>query len=128
MEAVRLLLLDDHTLFRESLGRLLESEPDIDVVAHCASIDQAIETLRRDQVDLVLLDYDLGQERAPQFLARLKEVSSNSHPAPRVLMVTAGMTPEESAQVLKQGASGVFLKHSSPATLAEAIRRVHGGE
>jgi DNA-binding NarL/FixJ family response regulator len=47
---------------------------------------------------------------------------------PRVLMVTAGITPSESVQILNQGASGIFLKHSSPALLAEAIRRVHGGE
>ncbi len=121
---LRLLLLDDHTLFRESLARLLEAEPDFEMAAHCASIEQAIAALRSKPVDLVLLDYDLGNERAPSFLDALRALNTS----PRVLMVTAGMSPSESAQILRQGASGVFLKHSSPALLAEAIRKVHAGE
>jgi two-component system, NarL family, nitrate/nitrite response regulator NarL len=121
---VRLLLLDDHTLFRESLSRLLAAEPDFEMVAHCASIDQAIEALQREPVDLLLLDYDLGAARAPELLSRLRELSLT----PRVLLVTAGMPPSESVQVLRQGASGIFLKHSSPSLLIGAIRKIHAGE
>jgi DNA-binding NarL/FixJ family response regulator len=118
------LLLDDHTLFRESLSRLLDAEPDFEMVADCSSVEQAIEILQSNKVDLVLLDYDLGPQRAPDFLNRARALGL----APRVLMVTAGITPSESVQILNDGASGLFLKHSSPALLAEAIRRVHGGE
>jgi DNA-binding NarL/FixJ family response regulator len=121
---LRLLLLDDHTLFRESLARLLEAEPDFEMAAHCANIEQALAALRAKPVDLVLLDYDLGNERAPGFFDAVRALRN----APKVLMVTAGMSPTESAQILRQGASGVFLKHSSPALLVEAIRKVHAGE
>jgi two-component system nitrate/nitrite response regulator NarL len=121
---VRLLLLDDHTLFRESLSRLLDAEPDFEMVAHCASMDQAIEALQREPVDLLLLDYDLGAARAPELLARLRELGLT----PRVLLVTAGMPPSESVHVLAQGASGIFLKHSSPTLLADVIRKIHAGE
>jgi two-component system, NarL family, nitrate/nitrite response regulator NarL len=124
MHNIRLLLLDDHTLFRESLSRLLDAEPDFEMVADCSSVEQAIEVLRNRAVDLVLLDYDLGSERAPDFLDRAHELGL----APRVLMVTAGVTPSESVQILNEGASGIFLKHSSPALLAEAIRKVNSGE
>lgn len=124
MQNIRLLLLDDHTLFRESLSRLLDAEPDFEMVADCPTVEQAIEILRTRAVDLVLLDYDLGERRAPYFLDRARALGV----APRVLMVTAGVTPSESVQILNEGASGIFLKHSSPALLAEAIRRVHGGE
>ena len=117
-------MLDDHTLFRESLSRLLDAEPDFEMVADCPSIDEAVEILRHGAVDLVLLDYDLGQQRAPDFMDRVRALKL----APRVLMVTAGITPSEAVQILNEGASGIFLKHSSPALLAEAIRRVHGGE
>jgi two-component system, NarL family, nitrate/nitrite response regulator NarL len=117
-------LLDDHTLFRESLSRLLDAEPDFEMVADCPSIEEAVEILRHGAVDLVLLDYDLGQQRAPDFMDRARALKL----APRVLMVTAGITPSESVQILNEGASGIFLKHSSPALLAEAIRKVHGGE
>ena len=119
-------MLDDHTLFRESLSRLLDAEPDFEMVADCSSVEQAIQVLEGSAIDLVLLDYDLqGPHQAPRF--------SGSAPAPKgsarkVLMVTAGITPSESVQILNEGASGLFLKHSSPALLAEAIRRVHGGE
>jgi DNA-binding NarL/FixJ family response regulator len=122
MPNIRLLLLDDHTLFRESLSRLLDAEPDFEMVADCSSVEQAIEVLQSRAVDLVLLDYDLGQQRAPDFLDRARALGL----APRVLMVTAGITPTESVQILNEGASGLFLKHSSPALLAEAIRKVHG--
>lgn len=121
---LRLLLLDDHTLFRESLARLLDAEPGFEMAAHCSSIDQAIAALGTQTVDVVLLDYDLGNERAPAFLDQLHTL----HLHPKVLMVTAGMSPSESAQILRQGASGIFLKNSSPALLAEAIRKVHAGE
>ena len=117
-------MLDDHTLFRESLSRLLDAEPDFEMVADCPTVEQAVEILRSGPVDLVLLDYDLGRQRAPDFLDRARALGF----APRVLMVTAGITPSESVQILNEGASGIFLKHSSPALLAEAIRRVHGGE
>jgi two-component system, NarL family, nitrate/nitrite response regulator NarL len=124
MKLIRLLLLDDHTLFRESLSRLLDAEPDFEMVANCSSVEQAIEILQNRAVDLVLLDYDLGPQRAPDFLSRTRAMGL----APRVLMVTAGITPPESVQILNEGASGLFLKHSSPALLAEAIRKVHSGE
>jgi two-component system nitrate/nitrite response regulator NarL len=124
MHKIRLLLLDDHTLFRESLSRLLDAETDFEMVADCSSVEQAIEVLRNRAVDLVLLDYDLGPQRAPDFLDRARALGL----APRVLIVTAGITPSESVQILDAGASGVFLKHSSPALLAEAIRKVDSGE
>ena len=94
------------------------------MVADCSSVEQAVDILRNRAVDLVLLDYDLGQQRAPDFLDRARALGLK----PRVLMVTAGITPSESVQILNDGASGLFLKHSSPALLAEAIRKVHGGE
>src|SRR5579864_7117292 len=105
MGRVRLLLLDDHALFRESLARLLAAEPDFEIVAHCSSIDQAFAVLSEQPVDVVLLDFDLGAERAPQFLIRVREMQ----PTPRILLVTAGMHAAEAAQALDQGASGLFL-------------------
>ena len=103
---------------------MLDAEPDFEMVADCSSVEQAVEILRNRAVDLVLLDYDLGQQRAPDFLDRARALGLK----PRVLMVTAGITPSESVQILNDGASGLFLKHSSPALLAEAIRKVHAGE
>src|ERR1700689_3003466 len=74
METVRLLLLDDHMLFRESLSRLLESEPDFEMAGHCSSVQEALDVLGCREVDLVLLDFDLGQDSAFQFIGRVREL------------------------------------------------------
>jgi two-component system, NarL family, nitrate/nitrite response regulator NarL len=124
MSRIRILLLDDHTLFRESLSRLLASEPDFDVAADCSSISEALEVVQKRPIDLVLLDHDLGQDRGFQFLAHAREVGYSG----RLLMVTAGMTGADSVEAVRNGVSGIFLKHNSPALLAEAIRKVIAGE
>ena len=124
MNTIKILLVDDHTLFREALSRWLEGEPDLEMAAHCASVDDALEILRRSPVDIVLLDHDLGKERGFRFLAEARSAGFGG----RLLMVTAGMTGAESLKALDLGAHGIFLKHSSPGLLAEAIRKVMAGE
>jgi two-component system, NarL family, nitrate/nitrite response regulator NarL len=124
MNTIKILLVDDHTLFREALSRWLEGETDLEMAAHCASVGDAIDLLRRNPVDVVLLDHDLGKERGFQFLTDARQAGFHG----RVLMVTAGMTDAECVKALDLGAHGVFLKHSSPALLADAIRKVAGGE
>ena len=64
---IRTLLVDDHALFRESVSRALGAEPDL-VVSHCATLGAALQILRQQTIDVVLLDHDLGNERASQFL------------------------------------------------------------
>jgi DNA-binding NarL/FixJ family response regulator len=116
---IRLLLLDDHALFREGLLRLLDSESGLTVVGSCATIDHALSVITSTKVDIVLLDYDLGSEAGTAFLA---SVSVLSNP-PRVLMVTAGMTDREARDAVARGALGIVLKHSGPQNLIAAIRR-----
>ena len=120
---IRLLLVDDHVLFREGLGRLLGSEPDFDVVADCGTASDARAIVARGLIDVILLDFDLGGAPPATFISALYETGY----AGKVLMVTAGMTPADSARALRVGASGVFLKNNSPAVLAQAIRMVANG-
>jgi len=117
-------LVDDHGLFRESLSRLLQAEPDFRIVGNCATVNEALDILDREQVDIALLDYDLGEEQGSLFLGRAKKKGFEG----RVLMVTAGMTDAGTLRALEGGASGVFLKHSPPAQLVEAIHKVMNGE
>jgi DNA-binding NarL/FixJ family response regulator len=121
---IRILLLDDHTLFRDGLSRLLDSEPDFEIAANCSSVPEALEIVRRHPVDIVLLDHDLGEETGFDFLARARNVGYSG----RLLMLTAGMSGPDSIEAVRSGVSGIFLKHSSPALLAEAIRKVMSGE
>ena len=124
MERIRLLLIDDHILFRDGLSRLLTLEPDLEVVAGCSTVAEALETVGRKAVDIVLLDYDLGEDHGSHFLAAARRAGYTG----KVLMVTAGMSAKESSSALHLGASGIFLKHNSPGTLAKAVRLIMGGE
>lgn len=123
-QQIRILLVDDHSLFRESLSRLLEAEPDFQIVATCATANEALRVLKAEPVDVVLLDYDLGDEEGSAFLEEAKRRRFEG----RILMVTAGMGDAATLRAFESGASGVFLKHSPPAQLIEAIHKVTGGD
>jgi two-component system nitrate/nitrite response regulator NarL len=120
MRQIRILMVDDHTLFREGLSRLLETTPDFQIVGQCANVADAVSALSETPTDVVLLDYDLGNEQGSQLLADLKDRQI----AVKVLIVTAGMTDEATLQIMEAGASGVFLKHSDQDQLVTAIHRV----
>ncbi|MEA3005509.1 MAG: two-component system, NarL family, nitrate/nitrite response regulator NarL, partial [Acidobacteriaceae bacterium] len=120
---IQVLLIDDHSLFRESLSRLLQTESDFDIVGTCASASQALALPELKDVDVVLLDYDLGHEQGTQFLDRAHDHGFSG----RVLMVTAGMSDAVMLRSLENGSHGVFLKHSPPSRLVEAIRKVVAG-
>src|ERR1700722_20145396 len=119
---IRALLVDDHGLFRESVAMLLGSEPDFEI-EHCGSIREALEWLSRQTFDLVLLDHDLGVERASQFLPAARQ---NGYEG-RVLVVTAWVSDTEARRLLRQGVSGIFLKKAPLSELSESIRVVAAG-
>jgi len=120
---VRILLVDDDALFRESLVRLLESESDFMVVGHCATIAQASQLLSSTPVNVILLDYDLGEEFGTDLLQEFHIRESSV----RVLMVTAGMRNSVTLKALNTGVAGVIFKHSGPGQLVDAIKRVAKG-
>jgi two-component system, NarL family, nitrate/nitrite response regulator NarL len=123
-ETVHILLLNDHALFRESVSRLLGAEPDFEVVAHCGKIDEALQVLRRKSIDLVLLDFDLGERNGREFLRLAKGQNFNG----KILVVTAGLDADAVSELIRSGISGVFLKHDSAALLAQGIREVMAGK
>jgi DNA-binding NarL/FixJ family response regulator len=120
---IRILIVDDHALFRDSVARLLAAEPDFAVVGSCASTSETLALLARSAVDVLLLDLDLGRENGAELLRRARESGFAGH----VLMVTAGVSPFEATDLLRSGVAGVFLKHDSPAELCASIREVAEG-
>ena len=121
---IRIVLIDDHTLFRESLVRLLSAETGIEVVAHGGTLAEALELLGNNSIDVLLLDYDLGNEFGTELLQELgrREIGT------RVLMVTAGMRDSVMFRALHEGLAGVVFKHSGTRQLVEAIQKVARGE
>jgi DNA-binding NarL/FixJ family response regulator len=120
-QTIRALLVDDHTLFRQSVSGAL-TEPGIEV-QHCGSIREALPLLSQQQFDLVLLDHDLGSERASHFLPAARQAGFSG----RVLVVTAWISENEARRLLRQGVSGIFLKHAPLEELKEAIRITAAG-
>jgi two-component system nitrate/nitrite response regulator NarL len=122
-KTVRILLIDDHALFRESVARLLDAEPGFEVVGDCSSSAEAIRILKSREVDMILLDLDLGTERGSDFLEKLRAESFTG----KVLLVTAGVNQNEVPNLIRKGISGIFMKHGSPALLIQGIREAMEG-
>ncbi len=121
---IDVLIVDDHALFRESIARLLQAEPGLRVAGHCGSIEEALAVIAKQPVDVVLLDFDLGNRSAAGFPALARAHGF----AGRILVVTAGVEREEAVRLIREGVSGIFMKRDSAAMLAESIRDVVAGK
>jgi two-component system nitrate/nitrite response regulator NarL len=123
-DQIRLFLIDDHALFREGLASLLQSQGDFQILGKSNSIYSALVQLESLLPDIVLLDVDLGQERAIEFIRVMKSRGMTLN----VLIVTAGVSDFEAMQLVHGGVRGIFHKHHPPEALCEAIRKVAAGD
>jgi two-component system, NarL family, nitrate/nitrite response regulator NarL len=124
-KTIRLLIVDDHALFRESVARLLQAEPGLEVVANCASAKEASRVISASRkIDVLLLDLDLGKEKGIELLYWLQKSQFDG----RVLVVTANVSDREVCELVRTGISGIFMKHGSPASLIQGIRDIAEGK
>ena len=121
---IRLLLLDDHAMFRQGLARVLEKEPGFSVVGQCASAVAALAELPSSGATVILLDVDLGAERAVDFIAEARKQGFKG----QILVVTAGVSDQVAIQLIQVGVVGIVHKHHSAEDLCTAIRQVVAGE
>jgi DNA-binding NarL/FixJ family response regulator len=123
--AIRVALLDDHTLFRDGLRRLFDTEPDIDLVAEARNGTEIVPLLEREKPDILLLDLNIaGGESGLELLPRLIE----QFPDLKVLVLTASIDQEDRINSIKLGAKGVVLKYAASENLIKSIRKVAEGE
>jgi len=122
-QTINLLLLDDHEMFRQGLARVLEKEPGLKVVAQCSTSVQALDVLKKSGATMVLLDVDLGPERALDFVTRAKKNGFEG----QILVVTAGISGQQAVQLVQAGVAGILHKHRSTEALCDAIRQVAAG-
>jgi two-component system invasion response regulator UvrY len=117
---IRVLIVDDHTLVREGLRRLLEGEKDIQVIGETGSGHDAVRLCRELHPDVVLLDYGLpdmdGLETTRQIVALNSSV--------RILVVTMHASEEYATRLIQAGASGFMVKVAPTDELLAAIRKV----
>jgi DNA-binding NarL/FixJ family response regulator len=122
---IRIVLVDEHRLFRESLAHFLNSETGLEVAGECGAPDEALRALKGSTpVDIVLLDLDLGAESGDAFMTAAREAGYQGH----FLIVAAAADAHKAALAIRSGASGIFLKSEAPDRLVRAIRTVAGGE
>jgi DNA-binding NarL/FixJ family response regulator len=121
-QPLRVLLIDDHALFRQSVAQSLAADADLGV-EQCASIRDTLTLISQQPFDLVLLDHDLGAERASQFQPAARQIGY----AGRVLIVTAWVSDTEAGRLLWQCVNGIVLKQGELSELAAAIRTVAAG-
>lgn len=124
MSRIRILLADDHTVMRRGLRFLLESQPDLTVVAEASDGREAVQQAETAQPDVAVLDIAMpnlsGIEAAQRITAQ----------APKVAIVMLSMHSDEGyvLRALKAGARGYLLKDAAESDLIEAIRAVHQGK
>jgi DNA-binding NarL/FixJ family response regulator len=121
---IRVLLVDDHALFRSSLRARLDREPGITTIGEAGTAEQAIAKARALQPDLVLLDLVLPGKDGGAAIADLLKVS----PSAKILMVSSQTQPTSVRQAITAGARGFVSKRSSDTALIDAVQRNAAGE
>jgi len=122
--AIRLLVVDDHSLFRRGLIALLTQDGRFEVVGEAGDANAAQTAARRLQPDLILLDNHMPGVQGVQAIAGLKEVA----PQARILMLTVSESVQDMAAGLRAGADGYLLKTIHTEDLCESICKVLDGD
>jgi DNA-binding NarL/FixJ family response regulator len=121
---IRVVIADDHAIFREGLRKLLEGAGDIAVVGEAADGDEAVQLLNKLRPDVLLLDLRMPNKDG---LGVLEEMNGQSEQT-RVILVTEGENEHDVVRAMRLGARGVVWKQSASALLLKSIRKVYAGE
>jgi two-component system nitrate/nitrite response regulator NarL len=119
-QRIRVLIVDDHPLFCEGLTRMLEAEEDMRVVGSCTTVEEALKAGSQHEIDIVLLDVDLGHSNGQAFLDHAHLLTGT----PKVIVLTAGISSREAVRLTATGACGLFMKSGEPQNLIANIRAV----
>ena len=120
---IRILIVDDHLMFREGLKQILAKHSDMQVVDEAGSGQEAMEKVLRRKLDVVLLDISLPGRNGPELLTEIKKNK------PDLAVLVLSMHPEDqyAIRMMKAGALGYMTKESAPEELISAIRKVATG-
>src|SRR5262245_40394518 len=121
---IRIVVADDHPIFRDGLCRLLALEEDFEVVAQASDGREVLEVLQQLEPDILLLDLKMPGLDGLGTLQRLQQARNKT----RVIVLTASDDKNEFVQAMKLGTSGIVLKQTATELLIKSIRKVHAGE
>ena len=120
---IHVLSVDDHTLVREGITAILEAEPDMRLVAEATNGREAIQSFRKHQPDVTLMDLYMPDVDGIEAIARIRA----EFPTARIIVLTSYSGDARTVAALNAGASGYLLKHTLRRELLDAIRAVHAG-
>ena len=123
-EPIRVLVVDDHALFRRGLEMVLEQEPDIEVVGEASDGAEAVEQASETTPDVVLMDVRMPRRGGIDACTAIKDAV----PSTKIIMLTISDEEADLYDAIKAGAMGYLLKEISIEEVASAIRAVHGGQ
>lgn len=124
MQKLRILIADDHNLFRRGLKRILDDYDDLSVVGEAADGEEAVALVDRLRPNVVLMDVRMPGMSGPEATHRIR----TAYPETQVVMLTVSDSDEDLFAAVKAGARGYLLKNAETAELIQAIGRVHAGE
>ena len=124
MDKIKVLLADDHKIFRDGVRSILEKEKDMVVVDEAANGLEVIEKLDRLEVDVLVLDIDIGKPNGIE----ITELVSQKHPGTKVLILSMMGLHDFVIQALEKGAIGFLLKNTGKDEVLTAIRSVSKGD
>jgi DNA-binding NarL/FixJ family response regulator len=124
VSVIRVLLLDDHTSFRELLALRLAREPDLAVVVEASSLAEGRQAVSQVEADVALIDLDLPDGSGVEFIRDIRTVN----PQAQAVLLTASGDRHLHAEAIAAGASGVLSKTVGSAEIIGAIRRLFAGE
>ncbi len=123
VDSIRIVIADDHALFRDGLRMVLRAEPDLEVVGEAADGEETTQLARALKPDILLLDMAMPRLRGLEVLKELADM-----PSLRTIMLTASIEKRHILQALRLGACGVVLKESAAELLLKSIRAVWAGQ
>ena len=123
-EPIRVLMVDDHALFRRGLEMVLAEEPDIEVVGEASDGAEAVEKAGQAVPDVVLMDIRMPRSSGIEACRAMKELS----PSAKIVMLTISDEEEDLFEAIRAGASGYLLKDIPYDEVADVVRAVHGGQ
>ena len=127
-QSVRIVIADDHPIFRDGLRRLLEAEPDLKVLGEASDGAEAVKLARQLKPDILLLDLAMPRHPGLEALRDLSAASPGNATPVRVILLTAAAEKSQIVEALQLGARGVVLKDSATQLLLRAIHTVMSGE
>jgi len=123
-EKIRILLADDHALVREGIRRVLEEDPEFEVVAEAVDGEEAVALAREHRPDVAVVDISMPRASGFEVTARLQSEAASTH----VLILSMHDDVEYVMRAVRAGARGYLLKdEAGPSQLREAVRAVHSG-